>query len=55
MNFLKLFSKVNKETEKVEIVVTESSVGQASGSTKKDFYVYEWFIAETGEVFYVGK
>lgn len=55
MNFLKLFSKVNKETNNVEIVVTESPVGQISGSRKKDFYVYEWFIAETGEVFYVGK
>jgi len=30
-------------------------VGVSTGSTAKDFYVYEWFIKETGEIFYVGK
>jgi len=30
-------------------------VGDSTGSTKGDFYVYEWFIKDTGEVFYVGK
>lgn len=30
-------------------------VGTATGSDATDFYVYEWYIKETGEVFYVGK
>ena len=30
-------------------------VGQSTGSSETDFYVYEWYIKETGEVFYVGK
>lgn len=30
-------------------------VGSATGSSFTDFYVYEWFIKETGEIFYVGK
>lgn len=35
--------------------VNYSPVGQVSGSDKKDFYVYEWYIKDTGEIFYVGK
>ena len=30
-------------------------VGNPTGSTAEDFYVYEWYIKDTGEVFYVGK
>ncbi len=33
----------------------EDYVGYLSGSEYKDFYVYEWCIKETGEVYYVGK
>ena len=29
--------------------------GQITGSQHTDFYVYEWIIKETGEIFYVGK
>ncbi|MBR4697918.1 MAG: hypothetical protein IKM91_01145 [Candidatus Methanomethylophilaceae archaeon] len=31
------------------------NVGSSTGSTKADFYVYEWYIKDTGEIFYVGK
>ncbi|MGE7128961.1 GIY-YIG nuclease family protein [Lysinibacillus xylanilyticus] len=37
------------------INLTSLPVGVSTGSTEKDFYVYEWFIKETGEIFYVGK
>lgn len=37
------------------ITFSSDSVGVTTGSTATDFYVYEWFIKETGEVFYVGK
>ena len=30
-------------------------VGSSTGSSDHDFYVYEWFIKDTGEIFYVGK
>jgi len=30
-------------------------IGQETGNLHSDFYVYEWFIQETGEVFYIGK
>lgn len=30
-------------------------MGSSTGSTETDFYVYEWFIKPTGEIFYVGK
>jgi tetratricopeptide (TPR) repeat protein len=36
-------------------IISGSPVGTSSGSDKNDFYVYEWFIKETGEIFYVGK
>ncbi|WP_340398415.1 GIY-YIG nuclease family protein [Paenibacillus sp. FSL H8-0079] len=32
-----------------------SHVGVPTGNTATDFYVYEWFIKSTDEVFYVGK
>ena len=37
------------------ITVSVGTVGSLSGSTFHDFYVYEWFIKNSGEVFYVGK
>lgn len=37
------------------VTITSSPVGVATNSQKKDFYVYEWFIIDTGEIFYVGK
>ena len=35
--------------------VDSDPVGEISGSNKNDFYVYEWYIKKTGEIFYVGK
>lgn len=40
---------------KGDINFSSLPVGVSTGSTAKDFYVYEWFINETGEIFYVGK
>ncbi|POZ56557.1 hypothetical protein LYSIN_01340 [Lysinibacillus sphaericus] len=40
---------------KGDINFSSLPVGVSTGSTAKDFYVYEWFIKETGEIFYVGK
>ncbi|WP_342718334.1 hypothetical protein AAG068_04655 [Bacillus paramycoides] len=37
------------------ITLSSSPVGVSTGSTANDFYVYEWFIKGTGEIFYVGK
>ncbi|UOE53528.1 GIY-YIG nuclease family protein [Cytobacillus oceanisediminis] len=37
------------------ITFSSSPVGVSTGSTTTDFYVYEWFIKKTGEIFYVGK
>ncbi len=37
------------------ISISTSPVGVSTESTATDFYVYEWFIKDTGEVFYVGK
>lgn len=42
-------------TDFVSITFESGQVGSATGSTYKDFYVYEWFIKATGEIFYVGK
>lgn len=44
-----------KIEDTVSITIGSSVVGQSTGSTATDFYVYEWYIKETGEVFYVGK
>lgn len=35
--------------------ISSIPVGVSTGSIATDFYVYEWFIKETGEIFYVGK
>ncbi|MCM3612695.1 GIY-YIG nuclease family protein [Planococcus sp. MERTA32b] len=37
------------------LTVSASPIGNITGSTATDFYVYEWFIKDTGEIFYVGK
>lgn len=47
--------KISFSEKDFDITISGSPVGVSSGSTKKDFYVYEWFIKETGEIFYVGK
>jgi tetratricopeptide (TPR) repeat protein len=39
----------------VTITIENGAVGSSTGSTYHDFYVYEWFIKDTGEIFYVGK
>ncbi|WIL44910.1 GIY-YIG nuclease family protein (plasmid) [Bacillus bombysepticus] len=36
-------------------ITISSPVGVSTGRTTNDFYVYEWFIKKTGEIFYVGK
>ena len=41
--------------DKGSITFGSPFVGTATGSNATDFYVYEWYIKETGEVFYVGK
>lgn len=38
-----------------KISFSEGYVGSVTGSLHTDYYVYEWFIKETGEIFYVGK
>lgn len=45
---------LNKDGD-FDIEIKDSPIGELSGSNKNDFYVYEWYIKETGEVFYVGK
>lgn len=35
--------------------ISSEPVGQSTNSKLKDFYVYEWYIKKTGEIFYVGK
>lgn len=71
MNFFKsLFGIKEKEASKIEpkvhssthtidihspLTVSASPIGDITGSTATDFYVYEWFIKDTGEIFYVGK
>ena len=37
------------------LLMESSPVGELSGSSKTDFYVYEWYIINTGEIFYIGK
>lgn len=41
--------------ENRSITISSSPVGVSTGSTMTDFYVYEWFIKESGEIFYIGK
>lgn len=38
-----------------DISISSSPVGVSTGNTAKDFYVYYWYIKDTGEIFYVGK
>lgn len=39
----------------ITVKVESGAVGSSTGSSEHDFYVYEWLIKDTGEVFYVGK
>jgi len=48
-------TSINFESVKDFITISSGPVGVSTGSTATDFYVYEWFIKETGEIFYVGK
>lgn len=41
--------------DKHEVSISSSPIGVTTGSTAIDFYVYVWFIKDTGEIFYVGK
>lgn len=43
------------ENENYVLSVSSLPVGVSTGSTATVFYVYEWFIKNTGEIFYVGK
>lgn len=64
--FSKFFkNKKKKENGKVDSVlgpsiklsldgISSSDVGVLTGNTSTDFYVYEWFIKDTGEIFYIG-
>ena len=38
-----------------KITFSSGYVGSPTGSLHNDYYVYEWFIKDTGEIFYVGK
>lgn len=38
-----------------DISFSSGRVGVSTGSTATDFYVYHWYIKDTGEIFYVGK
>lgn len=38
-----------------KITFISEYVGTTTGSLHDDYYVYEWFVKETGEIFYVGK
>jgi len=46
---------IKLSTDENGVSVTSSPIGTVTGSKHSDFYVYEWFIKDTGEVFYVGK
>jgi len=47
--------KISFSTDDLSFEISGAPVGSLTGSKKKDFYVYEWFIKDTGEIFYVGK
>ncbi|WP_299095096.1 GIY-YIG nuclease family protein [uncultured Metabacillus sp.] len=49
------FNISSDENENHRLSISSSPVGVSTGSTATDFYVYEWFIKNTGEIFYVGK
>jgi hypothetical protein len=38
-----------------KITISGGVVGNLTGSTFRDFYVYEWFIIDTNHIFHVGK
>ena len=46
---------IDEKTGKLVHQVSESPVGQITGKSHGDYYVYEWFLVESGDVFYVGK
>lgn len=48
-------SPSNSEDFDIGISISSSPVGVSTGSDATDFYVYDWFIKDTGEIFYVGK
>lgn len=47
--------KIGVDLENCSVEFSSDPVGQLTNSTHTDYYVYEWFIKETGEIFYVGK
>src|SRR5690606_16567065 len=49
------FNISSDENENYGFSISSSPVGVSTDSTASDFYVYEWFIKDTGEIFYVGK
>lgn len=49
------FSISYDEYENSGLSINSLPVGVYTGSIATDFYVYEWFIKNTGEIFYVGK
>lgn len=49
------FNISSDENKNYGLSISSSPVGVSTGSTAPDFYVYEWFIKNTGEIFYVGK
>lgn len=49
------FNISSVENENFELSISSSPIGVSTDSTATDFYVYEWFIKNTGEIFYVGK
>lgn len=55
INTIKGLSLTISSDENCEISISSSPVGISTGSESTDFYVYEWFIKDTGEIFYVGK
>ena len=55
MSSIKISVDIDQQTGRPKIQISESLIGQISGSDKHDFYVYEWYIVSTGEIFYIGK
>ncbi|WP_438298634.1 GIY-YIG nuclease family protein [Sporosarcina sp. FA15] len=46
---------LNISSDKNGFSISSLPVGVSTGSAATDFYVYVWFIKDTGEIFYVGK
>lgn len=64
-NTLKKESEILEDKNEVDLVegvsiklsldgISSSDVGVLTGNQSTDFYVYAWFIKDTGEIFYVG-